>query len=300
MSDDALTDGVETQQTQETAPAAPAAAQTAADQPEAELDFSPESLPEKERQRLQKWADNYAAEQHRKRLNETGNSLQRVSSATKEKLKKNPSYLEELEAERDAFRRAALASERVGLNGGEKQEPEPEEEESSIEADAKAVLTARGFTEQSDAWAGLLAFEIEHLKAAERRAHRILKKAAVKPTDEDQLLAKLTEKQRKAQMESDWADITSSDEWNDPDKGPEFEGRVRRKAQEAAAEGKPFTLRQIAESVRQEMNPKKPAPQARVSLGSTSSGKVAATAKSDPWAQFKEECKAKGIDPDKF
>lgn len=295
MPDDALTGGSAEQVTPETAPPAADPAQTAEGGRTEEADFSPDALPAKERARLLKWADGYSAEAHRKKLGEAGSSVARVKPQTRQRLSEQPSLVEDLEAENEALRRA-LRGGSVGPVGGAVQETKQEEKD-DIERDVRGMLESQGYKPGDEGYDNLLRYEVKRLNLAEERLAR--KQKASPPPDEEVLLKKLSARQFEQTVAAQFEEIKASPEWNHPEKGAEFEGRLRRKIEQRLAEGKPAMPAKLADEVRAEMYPSKTPARGKVSMGDNSSGKVTTTVNSDPWAAFNAEMRAKGKDPDK-
>lgn len=293
---DAQTEGAAEKPTQETAPAAEAApALTASTQEAAE--FTPEALPEKERGKLLKWADNYAAEVHRKRLGEIGQSVARVPEEYRNKLRQNPNLVAELEAEAAALRRALAGGGGAGVNGQAK----PEEEKDDIEADVKAFLGEQGYTGSEDGYQNLLRYEVSRWKRQEARVQKRTKAPDLDKVVDEKLTKRQAEDFNK-KVASQFARIQESPEFLNPDKGALVEGLLHRKVRENAQQGTGKMPEEIFEEVKREVfgAPKPAAKAAKLSMGETSSGKVAATAGSDPFAPLHAELKAQGIDPEKF
>jgi hypothetical protein len=276
--------------------------QTAEGTKEAAEEFNPDELPEDKRARLLKWADTRAAHYHRQEITKAGNKLIRVPDEIKEKLRQDPDYVTKLEQERDAFRRAALTGGGGSANGKSVVEEKKPEDTDTSEQDAKEFLQEAGWTQADEDYPRLLRAKTLEFKFI---AKKFKGRAPAPSVDVEKVVSEKLTANEKARRDAEatrhWQAIQASPEYNHPEKGFEFRGRLAAKMEELQANGNiaDYTLKDIADLVKQEMSPKAAA-RAKVSMGESSSGKVAASAGSDPWANFKAECKAQGIRPEDF
>src|SRR6185503_9704627 len=296
MADDALASGQPEAETVEKTPDAKETQTQTADASTETTEtpvFTPEKIAEKDRAALLKWADERAEEIHRKKLNEVGYGVARVPQQHRERLKQNPNLIAELEAERDAFRRAALTG-GVGPQGGNgvNKTEDTKEPVDDLEGDVRAFLISVGNDPEDPDFPKMLRYKVAEERMRESRQAKKQKA----PDVEGVVEKKLTEKEKKRKEEEaaeQWAEIQASPEYNDPKTGPEFEGRLNRKIRELGQAGQLRSFKQVAELVKQEMAPaKKPAQSNKLPMGETSSGKVASTAKTDPWAIHNEAMRA--------
>lgn len=291
----------ESQKSAETPASEATTSQTAEGTHEVEAEFSPDELPEEKRAKLLKWVDKAKAEYHRQEVTKAGNSLIKVPPKSKDRLRANPNALDELEAENAALKRVLVSGGNVGQANGvsvTKEEPKPNVDTS--EQDAKEFLEELGWAPDDENYKAMLRNKTLEFRFMKKKG--FVNRPSAPPPDIDKVVEeKLTAKEQArvgAEAERHWAEIKASPEYNHPQKGFEFRGRLMAKLEEARESGTlgSSTMKEVAESVRAEMYPAA-TPRAKVSMGEGSSGKVAASAGSDPWAAVREACKANGEDP---
>lgn len=290
MADDALASGqpeveqAQASQTQETL------TQTADATQESEVQqIDPVKAAEEERL---KFAENY----HRKKLNEAGYGVAKVPEQHRERLRNNPNLIAELEAERDAFRRAAL----VGGNVGQVQQASAPPKDDSAETAAKLYLKQKGFTGREENYSEVLALETEREEEFQGRLERAVKKFA---PDTKALANTVREEDRAAVQREEMDEVFASTEWNDPDKGPVFEGKFWRKFREIGKTRRwvpPSVLVAEIKAEQAQSSSHRQVQKPRPQMGESSSGKVSTGAGSDPFKQVDEAARSVGIDPDKF
>ena len=270
----------------EAPPTQPAEGSTAEATKEGEVQQVDPAVNDAENERL-KFAESY----HRKRLGEIGNTVAKVNPEVRKKLAANPTLIEEQEAEIAALRRIAASGGNVGPTNAAVKPPQVDD----AEADAKEFLASEGWDGTEEGYKAMLKHDTGRIRFMEKRMAK--KQPSFDPEKATtEVAGKLTERQ----IQEELTEVYNSPEWNDEEKGAEFEGHFRRLAQKAVNEGKRFSPSKVAEEARKKVF--QPAavvakPKPKISLGDQSSGKVSANAESDPLDDYNKRLRAKGVDP---
>ncbi len=264
----------------------------ASDGPETEQEFSPETLPEKERDRLTKWAEKNAQEFHRKRMNEVGNSLANVPAEHRQALRQRPQLISEMQAEMEALRRALTSG------GGGKAAVEPTEPDTSdYEKDARDILKEAGLTGEEPGYATVLRMKAAELKIIDRKLSKYNPERLAEDVQE-----RLTEREVSRQIQ----EVINSPEFTDTERGEDFEIAFRGMISRAHSLKQPVKPLEFAAKLKAKMWPEaapatnhtaKTTQKVRASLGDTSNGKVSASSAADPLEQFNERLRKQGGDP---
>ena len=236
----------------------------------------------------------FAEAYFRKRVGEIGNSVIRVKPESRQKLADRPTLIEEQEAEIAALRRIASGQQASGPNQRTAAVPEKDDSEDA----AKRFLARRGIKEGAEGYADLVEYEADRIRFHREETRREIEKSKPNTTA---LMGDLTKAQREAAWREELPEVMASAAWTDPKKGFEAKGRFYDKLDEMKAGKSKFkTPNQLLAEVEADMAPPAPRVASKVAvptMGATSSGRVAASAGTDPFHEFDEACRAAGKDP---
>jgi hypothetical protein len=263
-------------------------------QEESPQEWTPDAIPEKDRPSFHRWRDKHDQEFLRKQSNRTGNALQRLRPETRERLLAEPESIDREREELAALRRiVADGRNNVGSydgndSSGRRQEPD------DLETDAKSVLAELGWKPGDEGYDLLLRNQKATLKTAEERILRKIEKRLNPESITRQAAAKVKEESIQEQIQA----VMSGPEWNDPDKGEEFQIDFKGRVQHYANSSRKVTVAQIAQESRDRVYgaaQKNAARAPRPAPGDTSSGKAPPPVSPDPLEAFFKEAHAKGL-----
>jgi len=263
---------------------------------EAAAEWTPDSLPRDDQGRFSKWAEKAKAEFHRQEITRAGNWIANLPPEDRERIKKDPLLLRRMEAQLEEARRAADAKYVAGPTNGT-QKPQPEVDDA--ESDAREFLSSEGWTGEEDGYKAMLRHETARIKFLDKRSAR--RTPAFDPEKAtDDIAGRLSQKQFHSKLLS----VKESSEWNDETlKGATFQGEFKRRGDRLLAEGKTFDPEKLASEVRDVVFPTSAVasrPKPKPSFGDQSSGKVSASAESDPLDEYNKRLRASGRDPNNW
>lgn len=277
----------------QTTPAAPATQEQTADgTTEAEPEWNPDSLPRDAQGRFSKWFEREKATYLRQEQTRNGNKLMGVPDPDKEKLRRDPLYIQRIESQLEEARR------HVGASSVQQQVSQAKPEVDDAEVEAQEFLRSQGYTGKEEGYEGILAYEV----AREKRTQARIAKAIEKAKPDSKALAETVRKEdRDAVWREEFSEVVKSNEWNDPEKGETFEGKFWRKVREIGKTRRWVPPSVLVAEIKAEMTPTpKPVSKPRPQMGESPSGRAGAPAETDHFKSFDEAARAAGVDPTRF
>lgn len=291
--DDAQGAGEEPQEQAITPPTAePAGHQTAEGATlEAGTDWSPDSLPETDRDKFSKWADKAKAEYHRQEITRAGNWIANLPPEDRERIKKDPYALRRLESQLEEARRAAVGQ--AGVQAP-KAPTSTESADDGLEKEADDLLREQGFYPDQEGYDRLVKLEVSRLRRIEKRMLKAIEGRV------DSVAERASAKLTKDELNRQFIEVGNSEEWNDPQKGDDFQIIFRGLVSSAHAKGIPVNPQKLALEAKRRVFPVAAAPAAKpkASFGDKSNGKVGASVNADPLEDWINQHRAKGVDVD--
>lgn len=263
----------------ESAPTSEAAPQEAAPAG-TPTEWSPETLPETDRARAKAWADREAEKFHLRKMGERGADLRPLAPETREKLKRDPAYVERLEAQLEESRRMT-----GGVNVPKQETQGPDE----FDAVTKELQDEFNL---DDANTKLSRRIVE-------KAVRLAEKKLAEP-----LGKQATEAVSAASLKRQFDAVASSPEWQDEtEKGQEFRERFLGKMQMNRQTGQVQDPETVHRELKAKLYPTQtaaPTPaRAKPSMGDSPSGglKPPAPVAADSVEAWDNKLRQKGVDP---
>lgn len=265
----------------ETAPASTPAPQEAAPvEKDSPAPWSPDALPETDRERAKAWAAEEAKKFHLTEVGKNGGWMRDMPDEVRQKLKRDPLYVTRLEAQLEESRKV------TGGAGAPKQEVQGPDEIDQVTSELQKEFNL------DDANTQLSRRIVEKtLKMAEKK----LAEPLIKGTREAITSEGLKEK---------FDFISASPEWQDEtEKGQDFRERFLGRMQVNRQSGKPQDPVKVYEDLKARMFPTPTAtpsqPKAKPSMGDAPSGglKPPAPQSADAVAEWDKKLREKGVDP---
>lgn len=261
-------------------PQEPAAQQEQEKAPEV---WTPDALPETERERARKWAEAEAEKYHLRKVGEQGGWMRDMPGASREKVKRDPLYIDRLEAQLDELRKVA---------GGGGVAPKRETEVKPDRVEGRAAKLKEKF-KLADGDADLVR---EVLKEAVEVAREELSDPIVEKTVGHIQQQTLNEKFNAIQASPEWQDMT--------EKGEELRERFLGRLQLNRDSNRREDPTVVYESLKARLfgrpsNPSPAHPKPKPSMGDTPSGALKPPAGGNATAlqQYEEKLRASGVDP---